>query len=66
MSKTAKAPLHATLKAVPKFASEAAERAYWESHDSSDLLDWSQAQTDFALNRCLDHLDRGQCGILQP
>jgi len=45
MSKPAKAPLHATLKAVPKFVSEAAERAYWESHDSSDHLDWSQAQT---------------------
>ena len=24
------------------------------------------SQADFALNRCLDHLDRGQCGILQP
>jgi predicted DNA binding CopG/RHH family protein len=45
MSKPAKAPLKGTLKAVPKFASEAAERAYWESHDSSDHLDWSQAQT---------------------
>ena len=33
-----------TNKAVPKFASEAAERAYWESHDSTDHLDWSQAQ----------------------
>ena len=45
MSKPAKAPLHATLKAVPKFASESAERVYWESHDSSEHLDWSQAQT---------------------
>ena len=24
------------------------------------------SQADFALNRCLDHLGRGQCGILQP
>ena len=32
-----------TNKAVPKFANEAAERAYWESHDSSDHLDWSKA-----------------------
>jgi len=31
-------------KAVPKFANEVAERAYWESHDSTDHLDWSQAQ----------------------
>jgi predicted DNA binding CopG/RHH family protein len=26
-----------------QFESEAAERAYWESHDSSRLVDWSQA-----------------------
>jgi predicted DNA binding CopG/RHH family protein len=44
MSKPTKAPLKAALKAAPKFASEAAERAYWESHDSSDRLDWSNAQ----------------------
>jgi predicted DNA binding CopG/RHH family protein len=44
MSKPTKAPLKAALKAAPKFASEAAERAYWESHDSTDHLDWSNAQ----------------------
>lgn len=32
------------LKAVPKFATEAAERAFWEKHDSADYLDWSQAK----------------------
>jgi predicted DNA binding CopG/RHH family protein len=31
-------------KAIPKFANEAQERAYWESHDSSAHLDWSKAQ----------------------
>jgi predicted DNA binding CopG/RHH family protein len=31
-------------KTVPKFANEAAERAYWESHDSSSHLDWSKAK----------------------
>jgi predicted DNA binding CopG/RHH family protein len=31
-------------KALPTFASEAQERAYWESHDSTEHLDWSQAQ----------------------
>jgi predicted DNA binding CopG/RHH family protein len=31
-------------KAVPKFATEAQERAYWEKHDSTDYLDWSKAQ----------------------
>ena len=33
-----------TNKAIPKFANEAAERAYWESHDSTDHLDWSKAK----------------------
>lgn len=32
------------IKATPQFTSEAQERAYWETHDSSDHLDWSQAQ----------------------
>ena len=30
-------------KAIPKFANEAQERAFWESHDSTDHLDWSKA-----------------------
>jgi predicted DNA binding CopG/RHH family protein len=32
------------LKAVPKFTSEAEERAFWETHDSTDYLDWSKAR----------------------
>ena len=31
-------------RAIPKFANEAEERAYWESHDSTDHLDWSAAR----------------------
>ncbi|MFM8898924.1 MAG: BrnA antitoxin family protein [Burkholderiales bacterium] len=31
-------------KAVTKFTSEAKERAYWETHDSTAHLDWSVAQ----------------------
>ena len=31
-------------KAVPTFTSESQERAYWESHDSTNHLDWSKAQ----------------------
>ena len=31
-------------QAMPKFQTEAQERAYWESHDSTVHLDWSQAQ----------------------
>ncbi len=29
---------------VPVFADEAEERAYWESHDSADVVDWSRAE----------------------
>ena len=32
------------LKSVPKFASEAAERAFWERSDSTEYLDWKKAQ----------------------
>jgi predicted DNA binding CopG/RHH family protein len=32
------------LKSVPKFASEAAEQAFWEKNDSTEYLDWNTAQ----------------------
>jgi predicted DNA binding CopG/RHH family protein len=32
------------LKLVPKFRSEAEERRFWETHDSSDYVDWSKAK----------------------
>ena len=32
------------LKPVRRFASVADERMYWEQHDSTEHLDWSQAQ----------------------
>ena len=31
-------------KKIPHFATEAEERAFWEDQDSSDYLDWTQAQ----------------------
>ncbi|TAN56423.1 MAG: hypothetical protein EPN26_03915 [Rhodospirillales bacterium] len=31
-------------KTLPKFKSEAEERTYWESHDSSGHIDWSAAK----------------------
>lgn len=34
----------ATKEPIPKFKTEAQERAYWESHDSSEHVDWSKAQ----------------------
>jgi predicted DNA binding CopG/RHH family protein len=32
------------LKPVPEFSSEAEERAFWESADSTDYLDWNKAE----------------------
>jgi predicted DNA binding CopG/RHH family protein len=31
------------IKAIPAFDNEAQERAYWESHDSTEHVDWSRA-----------------------
>ncbi len=33
------------LKKVPKFKTEAEERAFWEKHDSSEYVDWNRAQS---------------------
>jgi predicted DNA binding CopG/RHH family protein len=30
-------------KPIPKFRSEAQERKFWETHDSTTYLDWSKA-----------------------
>ena len=32
-------------KAIPKFDTEAQERAYWETHDSTEHLDWTKARS---------------------
>jgi len=32
------------LKPLPEFATEADERAFWESHDSTDYVDWSRGE----------------------
>lgn len=32
------------LKPVPRFTSEAAEKKFWETHDSAEYVDWSKAQ----------------------
>ncbi|NJO54744.1 MAG: hypothetical protein HC829_07810 [Bacteroidales bacterium] len=32
------------LEPVPTFATEAEERAFWESHDSADHVDWRRAE----------------------
>lgn len=32
------------LKKIPEFKSEAAERAFWLTHDSSEYVDWSKGK----------------------
>ena len=32
------------LKTIPTFRSEAAERRFWETHDSTQYVDWSNAE----------------------
>ena len=34
----------ATRKELPTFASERAEREYWETHDAGDMVDWGAAR----------------------
>ena len=31
-------------KTMPEFQSEAQERKFWETHDSTEYLDWSKAE----------------------
>lgn len=31
-------------KAIPKFKNEHEERRFWEKHDSSEYVDWSEAK----------------------
>ena len=36
--------LKAVLKPIPQFRNESEERRFWETHDSTDYVDWSKAQ----------------------
>jgi len=33
-----------TRKRIPHFETEAEERKFWETHDSTDYVDWSKAE----------------------
>jgi predicted DNA binding CopG/RHH family protein len=33
------------IKTTPRFKTEAEERSFWEKHNSSDYVDWKQAQS---------------------
>lgn len=32
------------LKPIPKFTTEVEEREFWQTHDSTEYVDWSKAQ----------------------
>jgi predicted DNA binding CopG/RHH family protein len=32
------------LKPIPRFANERKEREFWETHDTTEYLDWSKAR----------------------
>lgn len=34
------------LKPIPHFKSEAEEREFWQTHDSTEYVDWSKATRD--------------------
>ena len=36
--------MNKTLKPIPRFRNEAEERRFWETHDSTDYVDWSKAR----------------------
>jgi len=36
--------MKARTRRIPKLASEAAERRFWESHDSTSYVDWTRAE----------------------
>lgn len=37
-------PRSKRLKPVPEFQSEAEEREFWETHDTTEYVDWSKAE----------------------
>lgn len=36
--------MNKNLKSVPHFKSEAEEREFWQTHDSTEYVDWSKAE----------------------
>ncbi|MBW7908115.1 MAG: BrnA antitoxin family protein [Kiritimatiellae bacterium] len=37
-------------KKIPKFKTEAEERRFWQTHDSTDYIDWSKAEVAIMPN----------------
>ncbi|AMK75949.1 MULTISPECIES: BrnA antitoxin family protein [Methylomonas] len=38
------------LKTIPQFTTETEEQQFWETHDSTDYLDWNKAQSVVLTN----------------
>ena len=36
--------MNTKLRSIPKFRNEAEERRFWETHDSSNYVDWSRSE----------------------
>jgi predicted DNA binding CopG/RHH family protein len=36
--------MNKNLKSIPKFRNESEVRRFWETHDSSDYVDWGKAE----------------------
>ena len=46
-------------KRLPKFESEAEERQFWATHDSTEYLDWSKAKRVLSLRGFLKGMKPG-------
>ena len=47
-------------KRLPKFKSEAEERRFWATHDSTEYLDWSKVERVSALRGFLKGMKVGE------
>lgn len=45
-------------KAIPKFENEAEERTFWESHDSTAYVDWSEAKRAIKVRTADEAVER--------
>ena len=55
------------VKSIPKFRSEAEERQFWETRDSSEYIGWSKAErVRFPKSKAIDDCEaedgRCECG----
>ena len=42
--RTGKTKMSTKLEPIPDFANEDEERQFWQTHDSTDYVDWSKAE----------------------